>query len=313
MRWGRPSGSWAPASWAWPWRASSPGDARQHRGGLGEGPDASAPTRPATARGWCTPASTTGRAASRPSCARAAVGSWRTTAPSTGCPSTPAASWSSPSTLDEIGRLDALERTARQNGVPGLRRVGPGEIRELEPHTAGLAALHSPATAITDYAVVAETMASELRAGGGDVRTSAAVTGIRRNGDGIVGPSGGVAHRVDRLVVCAGPAGRPRLALGRRRGRPADRAVPRRVPDRAAREALARARAWSIPCPTRATRSWACTSPAGCRASSRSARTPSSPSAGRDTGGTTSRRPTSASCWLRPASGGWPGGTGGRA
>jgi L-2-hydroxyglutarate oxidase len=105
---------------------------------------------------------------------------------------------------DEIGRLDALERTARQNGVPGLRRVGPGEIRELEPHTSGLVALYSPVTAITDYAIVAETMASELRAGGGDVRVSAAVTGIRRNADGISVESRGVAHRVARLVVCAG-------------------------------------------------------------------------------------------------------------
>jgi L-2-hydroxyglutarate oxidase LhgO len=105
---------------------------------------------------------------------------------------------------DEIGRLDALERTARQNGVPRLRRVGPGEIRELEPHTSGLVALYSPVTAITDYAIVAETMASDLRAGGGDVRVSAAVTGIRRNADAISVESGGVAHRVDRLVVCAG-------------------------------------------------------------------------------------------------------------
>jgi L-2-hydroxyglutarate oxidase LhgO len=105
---------------------------------------------------------------------------------------------------DQVGRLDTLERTARHNGVPGLRRVGPSEIRELEPHAAGLVALHSPGTAITDFAAVAETMASELRAGGGDVRTSAAVTGIRRSTEGISVESGGERHRVDRLVVCAG-------------------------------------------------------------------------------------------------------------
>ena len=105
---------------------------------------------------------------------------------------------------DEIGRLDALERTARENGVPGLRRVDAGEIRELEPHAVGLAALHSPATAITDYAAVAETMAGELRAGGADVRLSAAVTTIRRVPGGVLVVSRGEALRVDRLVVCAG-------------------------------------------------------------------------------------------------------------
>ena len=104
----------------------------------------------------------------------------------------------------ELGRLDALERTATQNAVPGLRRVGPGEIAELEPHAAGLVALHSPLTAITDYAAVAETMASELRAGGGVVRTSSAVTGISRTTGGILVAWGDEAERVDRLVVCAG-------------------------------------------------------------------------------------------------------------
>ena len=104
----------------------------------------------------------------------------------------------------ELGRLDALERTARQNAVPGLRRVGPGEIAELEPHAAGLVAVHSPLTAITDYAVVAQAMASELRAGGADVRTSSAVTGISRTTGGIIVACGDGAERVDRLVVCAG-------------------------------------------------------------------------------------------------------------
>jgi len=104
----------------------------------------------------------------------------------------------------ELGRLDALERTATQNAVPGLRRVGPGEIAELEPHAVGLVALHSPLTAITDYAAVAETMASELRTGGGVVRTSSAVTGISRTTGGVLVAWGDEAERVDRLVVCAG-------------------------------------------------------------------------------------------------------------
>lgn len=56
----------------------------------------------------------------------------------------------------EMGRFDALEKTATENGVPGLRRVGPEEITEIEPYAAGLAALHSPRTAIIDYVAVAE-------------------------------------------------------------------------------------------------------------------------------------------------------------
>jgi L-2-hydroxyglutarate oxidase LhgO len=108
---------------------------------------------------------------------------------------------------DELPRLDALEQTAGQNGVPGLRRIGPGEISEIEPHAMGLAALHSPATAITDYVAVARTMASDIEAAGGQVRLSTEVTAIRRGASGVeVGTSAG-PHRFDRLVVCAGLQG----------------------------------------------------------------------------------------------------------
>jgi L-2-hydroxyglutarate oxidase len=51
----------------------------------------------------------------------------------------------------EIAQLDELERRGRANAVPGLRRIGRDELRELEPHAAGIAALHSPATGIVDF------------------------------------------------------------------------------------------------------------------------------------------------------------------
>lgn len=82
----------------------------------------------------------------------------------------------------ESARLDALESTARANRVPGLRRLTGAEIAEVEPHAAGLAALHSPETAITDYVAVAEALAAEVRAAGGQVRLSHEVVAIDRVG-----------------------------------------------------------------------------------------------------------------------------------
>ncbi len=105
---------------------------------------------------------------------------------------------------DELGRLEALEQTARTNEVPGLRRVEAEEIREVEPHAAGLAALHSPATAITDYVAVARAMGEEIEAAGGQVLLSSAVTGVRRRDGRIEVSCGETTHRFDRLVVCAG-------------------------------------------------------------------------------------------------------------
>ncbi|WP_410966417.1 FAD-dependent oxidoreductase, partial [Salmonella sp. SAL4449] len=46
----------------------------------------------------------------------------------------------------ELGRLANLLERGTANGVPGLREVGPEELREIEPHAAGVRALHSPGT-----------------------------------------------------------------------------------------------------------------------------------------------------------------------
>src|SRR5579871_1592129 len=71
----------------------------------------------------------------------------------------------------ELERLDRLEERARANGVEGLRRLDADGLRAVEPHVAGVAALHSPRTAITDFAAVARALADELVARGGRVRT----------------------------------------------------------------------------------------------------------------------------------------------
>jgi (S)-2-hydroxyglutarate dehydrogenase len=71
----------------------------------------------------------------------------------------------------ELGVLGAIEANAVANGVPGLRRIGRQELVEIEPHAAGIEALHSPRTAICDFAKVAEALATGL-----DVRLGFEVT-----------------------------------------------------------------------------------------------------------------------------------------
>jgi (S)-2-hydroxyglutarate dehydrogenase len=104
----------------------------------------------------------------------------------------------------ELGRLNALEETARRNGVPGLRRVEGSGIVEVEPHAAGLVALHSPATAITDYVAVAEEFAADVEAAGGRILLSTTVTGVNRRAAGVEVTTQHEKHLVDRLVICAG-------------------------------------------------------------------------------------------------------------
>ena len=105
---------------------------------------------------------------------------------------------------DELGRLDALERTARENGVPGLRRLRGEEIVAIEPRAAGLSALHSPATAITDYVAVAESFAEDIVRSGGEVVLGAEASGVSTVAGGLEVRAGARVDRFDRLVVCAG-------------------------------------------------------------------------------------------------------------
>lgn len=102
-------------------------------------------------------------------------------------------------THDELPALREIEARAQANGVPGLRWLSGEALREIEPHAAGVAAVHSPHTAIVDFTRVAEAMAAEL-----DVRLGFEVTGLGAHRDEVVisGPSGEL--RADRVVVCAG-------------------------------------------------------------------------------------------------------------
>ncbi|MFG3248686.1 L-2-hydroxyglutarate oxidase [Streptomyces sp. NPDC048187] len=105
---------------------------------------------------------------------------------------------------DELGRMENLYERAKNNHVPDLRRVSKDEIKELEPNAGGIAALHSPRTAITDYPAIAREFAKDITDAGGEVRLGFPVTGIRTVPGGIEVASGQQRLKVDRLVLCAG-------------------------------------------------------------------------------------------------------------
>jgi L-2-hydroxyglutarate oxidase len=130
----------------------------------------------------------------------------------------------------DLERLDALERRARANGVPGLARLGPDELRTIEPAARGLAALHSANTGMVDFGAVASAYAADVVANGVEVRTGAAVEAlVEREGhvEAVLAGDGGPSRRAvaaRRAVACAG-AWSDRLAL-RSGARPDVRIVP---------------------------------------------------------------------------------------
>jgi L-2-hydroxyglutarate oxidase LhgO len=104
----------------------------------------------------------------------------------------------------ELPGLRAIEARATANRVPGLRWLSYAELREIEPHVVGAAALHSPFTAIVDYQAMTRALAAEVEATGGELRLGSAVTGIRSAGSGVTVTTAAGSVTVDRLVVCAG-------------------------------------------------------------------------------------------------------------
>ncbi|WP_091526849.1 L-2-hydroxyglutarate oxidase [Microlunatus soli] len=104
----------------------------------------------------------------------------------------------------ELGRLAELEQRGLANGVAGLRMVGPEEMREIEPHVAGVRALHVPGTGIIDYGRVVDVLAAQLRAAGVDLHFGRRVIGLdRRAGTVVIRTSqGDLVTR--RVVSCAG-------------------------------------------------------------------------------------------------------------
>ncbi|MES1248778.1 MAG: L-2-hydroxyglutarate oxidase [Actinomycetota bacterium] len=147
----------------------------------------------------------------------------------------------------ELPRLRELERRAAANGVPGMRWLDGDALREVEPHAAGIAGLHSPTTAITDYTAVARSLADDVRALGGVIHLETPARSISRLG-GTARVNG--EHEFDLLVLCAG------LQSDRLARAAGDEEEPRIVPFRGeyyrlapARESLIRGLLYPVPDP----------------------------------------------------------------
>jgi L-2-hydroxyglutarate oxidase LhgO len=105
----------------------------------------------------------------------------------------------------ELAALAEIERRSLQNGVPDLVRIDDvARLREIEPHVAGVAAVHSPHTAVVDYASITEAMAQDVRAAGGQVRLGHEVTAMSLENGGVRVVTPVSEDVFDQVIVCAG-------------------------------------------------------------------------------------------------------------
>ncbi|MEM6674432.1 MAG: L-2-hydroxyglutarate oxidase [Planctomycetota bacterium] len=104
---------------------------------------------------------------------------------------------------EQIPALDELERRGRANGIDGMRRVGPDEAREHEPHVVAVDALQVPVTGIVDYSQVARAFADDVRERG-EVAMGERFVSARRDGARVRVTTTAGERSCRVLVACAG-------------------------------------------------------------------------------------------------------------
>ncbi|QCB96097.1 L-2-hydroxyglutarate oxidase [Arthrobacter sp. PAMC25564] len=105
----------------------------------------------------------------------------------------------------ELPALAEIEKRSRANGVPGLVRINDVDrLRDIEPHVAGVAAVHSPHTAVVDFAAITEAMAQDVRVAGGTILLGHEVVSMALEGGKVRVGTAVSEHLFDRVIACAG-------------------------------------------------------------------------------------------------------------
>jgi L-2-hydroxyglutarate oxidase len=104
---------------------------------------------------------------------------------------------------DDRRRLSELERRCAVNGVR-TEMIGPERLREIEPHVAGVGALHVLETGVVDYRHVCRALAAEIEGAGATIRLGCSVVSGSEGASGLVVETTHGPIEAQRVVTCAG-------------------------------------------------------------------------------------------------------------
>jgi len=103
----------------------------------------------------------------------------------------------------EVPRLMKIYDRGQQNGVR-CELIGPERLKELEPHAAGVKAIHVPEAGIVNFRAACRKMVELVVSRGGEVRCSSRVQTIHENGQSIAIEATSGSVTADYLVTCCG-------------------------------------------------------------------------------------------------------------
>ncbi len=104
----------------------------------------------------------------------------------------------------ELSLLKTIYDRGQQNGLQNLRMLKGEELKEYEPHVAGIAGIHVPQTGIVDYRVVAEKYAEVLQNMGGELRLNEKVKDIKLEANSVTVVTSKTSYTGKLIVNCAG-------------------------------------------------------------------------------------------------------------
>jgi L-2-hydroxyglutarate oxidase LhgO len=106
-------------------------------------------------------------------------------------------------TEDEIPRLEAIYERGQANGV--CCEIIPAErLKELEPHAAGLKAIHVPEAGIVDYVQVCQRLANLVRQQEGEITLDARVQALEARNDAVILKSSAGEVEARHVINCSG-------------------------------------------------------------------------------------------------------------
>ena len=103
----------------------------------------------------------------------------------------------------ELPAMERIYERGRANGVV-CEVIGRERLAELEPHSAGIKAIHVPEAGIVNYKQVCRRLAERVREHDGQVLTSARVTKLERNHDRVIVTTTAGEVEAKQVVNCAG-------------------------------------------------------------------------------------------------------------
>ncbi len=105
---------------------------------------------------------------------------------------------------EQLPQLTMLHERGQQNGLGGLKKLSLDELRDIEPHVAGVEGLFVPQTGIIDYKLVSEKLAEKVRAAGGEIRLGERVTGVTKGSSRCIISSEKGVYETTLVINCAG-------------------------------------------------------------------------------------------------------------